>query len=164
MYYQKYLSIYNSTCPCIWVCVISWWIDRLFVEFGHRASDSSICHHNNLQYVVIHQITTYVFVFIQVCWTGVSKRKQFYREAALTNSTTRCILPIYIIQIMLILGWTIIFSVIVDVSPWLCIDIVLGNRAIISFVAFVCILILLPLQTVIWDKLLEIGINDYISM
>ena len=160
MYFEKYLSIYNSTFPCIWVCVISWWFDRLLVEFGHRVTDSPICHHNNLQYVLTHRVITYFLMFIQICCCCFLKRKQFYREAALCHSSASCLFPIYIAQIFLVLSWSTIFSVILDVSPWLCIPPILENRAIISLGAVAVIFFILPLQTFIWDKFLEYGIND----
>ena len=66
-----------------------------------------------------------------------------------------CTLHIYIIQTIVCIAWTTIVVCLVDVSPWLCIETVVNNRASISFVAIVAIFIALPVEAWIWDKTLQ---------
>lgn len=160
MYYKKNLSIFDSTFPFVWICVITWWVDRLFVELGHRSTDTLICIHSNLQYIHYHQYTTSVLVVMQIMKTIAKRRREFVRESLLTNSVTSiyAIFTISILQSILVLAWCSIVLTLLDVSPWLCVDYVLENRALYSFSSLLCIMIALPVETVLWDWFLQRGL------
>jgi len=161
MYYKKNFSIYDSTFPFVWVCVLTWWVDRLFVELGHRSTDSLVCIHNNLQYIHYHQYITTFLLTMQVSKAVSKRRRQFLRESKLATAITGVAntVVIAILQMILVFAWTCIVSVLLDVSPWLCIPYFLENRAIISLVAFVCILTLLPLESIFWDWSIQKGLE-----
>lgn len=161
MYYKKNLSIYDSTFPFVWVCVITWWLDRLFVELGHRSTDSSVCIHNNLQYIHYHQYTTFLLLGMQVTKAITKRRREFLRESKLTNSVATChaTFIIGIIQTILVLSWASIIFMLIDVSPWLCMGYILENRAVFSLSALACILLLLPLETFFWDWSIQRGLE-----
>lgn len=160
MYYKKNLSVYDSTFPFVWICVITWWVDRLLVELGHRSTDSLVCIHNNLQYIHYHQYTTSALVFIQMVKAIAKRRREFIRESKLANSFTSiyAIVTIGMLQTVLVLAWCSIVLTLLDVSPWLCVDDVLENRALYSFVSLFCIVIVLPVETILWDWFLQRGL------
>ena len=129
MFFRKYLAFYNSTFPWVWCIIGAWWLDRLFVELGHRYKNSEVCTHNDLQYVHIHQYLTTAAIIAQSISQINSRKEQFNREVILTGSTKTCLIHIYLLQIVFIVGWTSILSVLLDVSPWLCKHPILENRA-----------------------------------
>jgi len=160
MYYKKNLSIYDSTFPCVWVSVLTWWLDRLLVELGHRSSDSAVCAHNDLQYVRLHQSVGATLAAFQMIKAVARRRREYVREAQLVQSTVhRCTSAwIVVTQSLLVTAWAVIFSVLLDVSPWLCLPWVLQNRAVVAAVSFVCILLTLPLEAMVWDCCLQRGL------
>ena len=160
MYYKKNLSIYDSTFPFVWTCVMTWWVDRLLVEFGHRSTDTLVCIHNNLQYIHYHQYTTSVLVGLQIVKAITKRRREFIRESKLANSVTSrwALFIIAILQIVLVLAWCSIILAILDVSPWLCITDILENRALVSLGAFLCILVMLPVEAILWDWFIQKGL------
>tara|TARA_B110000008_G_C16847396_1_gene515331 strand:+ start:433 stop:927 length:495 start_codon:yes stop_codon:yes gene_type:complete len=160
MFFRKYLAFYNSTFPWIWCIIGSWWLDRLFVELGHRYKDSEVCTHNDLQYVYIHQYLTTAAIIAQSISQINSRKKQFNREVILTGSTKTCLIHIYLLQIIFIVGWTSILSVLLDVSPWLCKHIILENRACIATVSFFILCITSLLETKMWDWSLQRGLMN----
>lgn len=160
MYYKKNLSIYDSTFPFVWVCVVTWWVDRLLVELGHRSTDTLVCIHNNLQYIHYHQYTTSALVCMQIVKAIAKRRREFVRESKLSSSvTSHCaVFTVGILQTMLVLAWCSIVLSLLDVSPWLCVGYVLENRAFLSFGSLVCILCVLPVETILWDWFIEKGL------
>ena len=160
MYYKKNLSIYDSTFPFVWVCVLTWWIDRLFVELGHRSTDTLVCTHNNLQYIHYHQYVTSALVCMQIVKAIAKRRREFTRESNLATSVTnRCALIIIaLLQSVLVLAWCSIVLSLLDVSPWLCVGYVLENRALLSFGSLLCILCVLPVETILWDWFIVKGL------
>ena len=158
MFYKKKLSFYDSTFPYVWVCFFTWWVDRLLVELGHRRTDSEFCVHNNLQYIHWHQYVTTLLIVFQIIKTLLKRRNEYRREAALSNSKFGCIIPVYMVQIILVLSWSSILLVLVDVSPWLCLGFFRRNRAIIAATALLCILCVLPAESLFWDWSLARGI------
>ena len=159
MYYKKNLSIYDSTFPFVWVCIITWWVDRLFVELGHRSTDSLVCIHSNLQYIHYHQYTTTMLLVLQVVKAVIKRRREFVRESALVNSKASASCVLAILQMILVVAWTAIVSVLLDVSPWLCVDYFLEHRAVSSLVAFGAILIVLPVESIFWDWSIQRGLD-----
>ncbi len=159
MYYKKNFSIYDSTFPFVWVCVITWWVDRLFVELGHRSTDNLICIHNNLQYIHYHQYTTSILVAMQITKAIAKRRREFIRESKLALSVVSgcAICIIAVLQSILVLAWCSIVLALLDVSPWLCVGYVLENRALFSLVSVLCILIVLPVETILWDWFIQKG-------
>jgi len=163
MYYRKNLSIYESTFPFVWVCLVTWWLDRLFVELGHRAVDASLCLHNDLQYVQFHQYVCLTLVLFQMVKAVIARRREHVREAKLVNSSVfKCaIVSIFVAQTVLVVSWCIILSVLLDVSPWLCVPTLLTKRAVIALGALLCILATLPMEAMLWDYFLQRGLlND----
>lgn len=164
MFFRKYLAFYDSTFPWVWCIIGSWWLDRLFVELGHRYINSEVCTHNDLQYVHIHQYLTIGAITIQSISKINSRKKQFNREVILTGSTKTCLAHIYFLQIVFIIGWTSILSVLLDVSPWLCSHVVLKNRACIATASFTILCITSVIETKLWDWSLQRGILDLDSI
>lgn len=163
MLFRKYLAFVPSTSPWVWCCLLTWWADRLFVEFGHRATDASLCTHNALQYVTVHQYLTIAAVTAQIIYSVRERLIQFRREAAIMMGTGNvpCTLHIYIIQTIVCIAWTTIVVCLIDVSPWLCMETVVNNRASISFAAVILICIALPVEAWIWDKTLQDALKYY---
>ena len=164
MFFRKYLAFYDSTFPWVWCIIISWWTDRLFVELGHRSIFSELCTHNDLQYVHIHQYLTVAAIFVQSISIIKSRKKQFNREVILTGSTKTCLAHIYLLQIVFIVGWTSILSVLLDVSPWLCKVIILEYRACIATSAIVIICLANFTEKLSWDWSLQRGIANLDSI
>jgi hypothetical protein len=159
MLLRKYLALYSSTYPWIWCCLATWLLDRFFVEFGHRTSDAPMCTHSDLQYVQIHQYITMVAVASQIIYSVKERITQFKRECALMDiRQTTCKWHIHITQTIICLSWSTIIVCIVDVSPWLCIPIVVQYRASIAILAIIILCISLPLEAWLWDK----TINQYL--
>jgi hypothetical protein len=157
MFFRKYLAFVETTFPWVFCCCITWWLDRLFVEFGHRASDSPTCHHSDIQYMRLHQYVTVAAVCAQTGHSIYKRKQQFKRELTLVGVITYkpCLWHLYIVQSILCIAWTTILVCLVDVSPWLCIETILGNRASISTAAFGIVLLGLVLERTIWQKTLD---------
>lgn len=161
MLFRKYLAFIPSTTPCIWICIITWFLDRLLVEFGHRSSHETFCTHSDLQYVTMHQWLTGLATSCQIIWSIQSRKLQFKREASLMGIQTHiCAFHIYIIQPIICTCWSIVVVCIFDVSPWLCIDWILDNRASLTLLSISIILGCLPLEAYLWDKKLQIALRD----
>ena len=160
MYYKKNLSIYDSTFPFVWVCLLTWWLDRLFVELGHRSSDSAVCIHNDLQYVHVHQYLCATLVGLQIVRAVLRRRHEYHRESRLVDSVAhRCnSVCIGVFQSILVVSWCAIFSVLLDVSPWLCVPWLLECRAVIALTSLVDILATLPAEAFVWDYFLQQGL------
>ena len=153
----KHFRFKSSTFPLVFCCVITWFLDRLFVEFGHRATSSPICIHNDLQYVSFHQGLTALAVVGQTFYASRRRRTGFIRELVLLGSTVkpRCLCHLYMCQAMLALGWTTILACALDFSPWLCIRIILDNRASIITAAFCVILFVYHIERCLYDRTLQ---------
>lgn len=160
MFYRKYLAFYDSTCPWVWVVLFSWWVDRLFMEMGHRNENVEFCAHNDLQYVYIHRYITAVAVLTQTTTAAIRRKLQFEREATLTGAGKTCLLHIYWTQFCLTVGWTSVLAVLFDVSPWLCLPNVLTKRASIALVALVNIIAALFLESYGWDWSIRRGLIE----
>ena len=160
MFFRKYLALYDSTFPWVWCIIISWWFDRLLVELGHRYIHSEICTHNDLQYVYIHQHITSAAIIIQALSIIRSRKKQFNREVILLGSTKTCLVHIYVLQIFFITGWTSILSVLLDVSPWLCKQTILDNRACIATASFIILCLASLTEKISWDWSLQRGMSN----
>lgn len=160
MYYKKNLSLYDSTFPFVWVCLFTWWVDRLLVELGHRSSLTDICLHNDLQYVNLHQYIFASLVLIQIVVSTAKRYREYDRESQLVQSTPyNCnIVWIFCVQCVLVSAWSVIFSVLLDVSPWLCVKPVVEYRALIACFSLACIVVTLPIETLAWDKSLQYGL------
>lgn len=158
MFFRKYLTLYDSTFPWVWCIILSWWVDRLFVELGHRYVQTTICTHNDLQYVHIHQYLTIIAILIQSFRAINKRRQQFKREVILTGSRLSCLIHIYVYQLILTIAWTMILSVSLDVSPWLCSTTILEYRACFTVIACLVIIMTLFLEKIGWDWSLQRGI------
>lgn len=160
MYFKKNLSVYDSTFPFVWVSVLTWWLDRLLMELGHRSADSPVCAHNDLQYARMHQSIGITLVVFQIVKASMRRRREYTREAQLVQSVVHGCTTVWIsvIQSILVVAWAIIFAVLLDVSPWLCMPSVLQNRAIIAAVSLLGILLTLPVETLVWDYCLQKGL------
>jgi len=161
MFFRKYLAFYGATFPWVWCVIISWWMDRLFVELGHRNTHSTICTHNDLQYVHIHEYLTLTAIAFQTVRAIHKRKKQFGREAILTGSSPTCLFHIYILQLFLVTAWTCILSVLLDVSPWLCKQNILQYRACIATGAFTIVFVALIGDKIGWDWSLRRGLYDF---
>jgi len=164
MFFRKYLAFYDSTFPWVWCIIISWWFDRLFAELGHRYIGRHVCTHNDLQYVHIHQYITAVAIIIQSIAIMKSRKIQFNREVILSGSTKTCLIHIYFLQLILVVAWTSVLSVLLDVSPWLCNPSILLYRACISSFACITILIAVCIEKILWDWSLRRGIDNLDSI
>lgn len=159
MLYRKYLSFYRCTFPCIWVVVSAWFIDRLLMELGHRSSTADVCTHSNLQYVIVHKWLTSIACAIQSYYSIRERTTQFERERALMGIEVRiCHYHIQLLQAMLCVSWLVLVAALVDVSPWLCIEHVAQYRASYAFIAFISMFIIIPLESYLWDKSLNLAL------
>lgn len=157
MFFRKYLAFVETTFPWVFCCCLTWWFDRLLVEFGHRASDSPTCHHSDIQYMRLHQYVTIVAVCAQICHTVYKRKHQFKRELILVGVAIYepCLWHLYFVQSILCIAWTTILVCLVDVSPWLCVVNILETRASISAGAFGVVLFGLILERTLWQKTLD---------
>jgi hypothetical protein len=157
MFYRKYFAFVETTCPWLACCFFTWWSDRLFVEFGHRTTDSAVCTHNDLQYVHWHQAITTVAVSAQIIHSSTMRKKQFQRELALVGVSSHkpCLWHLYFVQCILCVAWASFIVCLIDVSPWLCIPAVLEYRASISLAAVGCVIAGLALEKHIWTSTLH---------
>jgi len=161
MLFRKYLAFVPSTFPCIWICLISWFLDRLLVEFGHRTSPSKLCTHNDLQYVNIHQWLTGIATFFQIIWSIQARTHQFKREASLMGIQSYiCHFHIYILQTIICVCWSLVVVCQSDVSPWLCIDWILDNRASLTLMAISIIIGCVPVEAYLWDRKLQNALRE----
>jgi len=157
MFLRKYLAGVETTFPWMFCCCVTWWLDRLFVEFGHRASDSPTCHHSDIQYMRLHQCVTVVAVCAQIGHSIHHRKRQFKRELALVGVTAYepCLWHLYMVQSILCVAWATILACLVDVSPWLCVVAILQYRASISVAAFIAVLLGLVLERTMWQNTLD---------
>ncbi len=65
-------------------------------------------------------------------------------------------------QTTLVFAWASIALVLLDVSPWLCVNYFLENRAVIALVEFVIILVVLPAESFFWDWSIRKGLEPQI--
>lgn len=157
MFHRKYFAIVETTCPWVACCFFTWWADRLFVEFGHRTTDSPTCTHNDLQYVHWHQVVTAIAVSAQIIHSSTIRKKQFQRELVLVGVTAHkpCLYPLYFVQCILCVSWTAIIACLVDVSPWLCLPMVVAYRASIALAAVICVVASLVIEKTVWTSTLH---------
>jgi len=161
MLFRKYLAFIDSTFPWVWVCLITWWIDRLFVEMGHRTIDNLLCTHSDLQYVKIHLCLIIGACLVQTVHSSRKRKEQFTREARIMGiNTVPCLWHIYISCFCACLSWTIIIVCIVDVSPLLCIDLILQYRASLTLIAISVLGCQLPCEAHIWDRALQKSLKE----
>jgi len=161
MLVRKYLAFIPSTWPCICICLATWFLDRLFVEFGHRSEYQTLCTHSDLQYVQMHQLLTAIATILQIIWSVRERRMQFKREAALMGlEDPICAFHIYILQTFICISWTTVVVTLFDVSPWLCIDSVAQNRASLALLSLSIIGGSLPVEAYFWDRHLQIALRD----
>lgn len=154
---DRHFGFHSSTFPLVFCCIVTWFLDRLFVEFGHRATSSPICIHNDLQYVSFHQGLTALAVLGQTVYASRRRRDGLSREIILIGSTNKagCLCHLYMCQAILALGWTSILSCALDFSPWLCVPAVLNNRAMLITAAFCAILIVYHLERCLYEQTLR---------
>lgn len=157
MFYRKYLAFFDAIHPWMTCCCITWWLDRLFVEFGHRTSESEICFHSDLQYVRLHLAFTFVAVVLQTISTTKQRLKQIRREWTLLGvEKGRCyIIYISIAQFFLCICWTGVLISIVDFSPWLCIASLAHRRATVALCSSVSVFVVFSLDAILYDWLLK---------
>lgn len=161
MLFRKYLAFVPSTSPWIWCCVLTWWIDRFLMELGHRSSSEVLCTHSDIQYVQLHQYITCIACLVQIIYSVRERVTQFKREAQLMGiDDIPCQLHIYIIQSLICTSWTTVIVCLIDVSPWLCLESVVQNRASIAALAICCIMCSLPAEAWLWDRLLQRALFD----
>ena len=161
MFFRKYLAFVEAVFPWMFCCIFGWFLDRLFVEFGHRATDSPICIHSDLQYVHWHQAVTAIACSIQIIYSIRIRSQQFKRELTLVGVVNYepCLLRLYVIQTILCISWASIIGCLIDVSPWLCISFVNEYRAMISVSALIMIAAALVVERKIWSHTLNIAIQ-----
>ncbi len=156
MFLRKYLACVEAVFPWMFCCVIGWWMDRLFVEFGHRTTDSSTCIHSDLQYVHWHQAITITACIAQSVYSVTARKRQFKRELMLIGVVEHqpCLIHLYFVQTILCVAWASILCCLIDVSPWLCLENILQYRASISATALLVILCGLVLERKLWSSTL----------
>ena len=161
MLFRKYLAFVESTFPWIWVCILTWWTDRLFVELGHRSSDTMICTHSDIQYVNMHQYLTIIACTAQIIYSIRERTKQFKREAQIMGiEDIPCQWAIYICCTVICVAWTITVVCLIDVSPWLCIDTIVQYRASIALLSILCVMCAIPIEAKIWNTQLQNALAD----
>jgi hypothetical protein len=164
MLYRKYLAFYRCTFPCIWIVVSAWFIDRLLMELGHRSHITEICTHSDLQYVYVHKWLTITAGTIQSYYSVKERTTQFERERNLMGIEDRiCNIHIQLLQILLCVCWLTVISTIIDVSPWLCIENASRYRACYCVLGFLGMVVIIPLESYLWDKTLRKAILETTS-
>lgn len=154
---QRQFGFHSSTFPLVFCCIATWFFDRLFVEFGHRATSSAVCVHNDLQYVVFHQWLTGLATIGQTLYACHRRRACVRREVLLLGSTTQpmCLCHLYACQAVLASAWTTVLACALDFSPWLCVPAVLNNRASMIVAALCCIVFVYHLERCLYDRTLQ---------
>jgi len=162
MYIRKNLAFVSSTYPWVWGSFITWWMDRLFVEFGHRVTSSPLCNHSNIQYVTLHCYITVLAIGCQTIYSIHTRAKQFKREEILlglreeeTPSCRILCFIIYLLQLLICFHWAIVVACLADVSPWLCNDFILEHRASIAVGAFGAIAVLVYSEQCLYTYVLK---------
>ena len=156
MLFRKYLAFIESTNPWIGACILTWWTDRLFVELGHRSSDTVLCTHSDIQYVHMHQYLTIFACTAQIIYSIRERTAQFQREAQIMGIVDiPCQWPIYICCTVICVAWTITIVCLIDVSPWLCIGTFVQYRASIALMATLITMCTIPIEAKIWDTQLQ---------
>jgi len=154
MIIRKYWAFFPSTSPFLFLCILCWWLDRLFMEFGHRRSDTNFCYHNNLQYVNMHCILTVLAVFGQSIYSIYKRKRNYEREIILLQTKKSCIFHLHILQFIICAAWSVIFACIVDVSPWLCFDLIVNKRAIYTLMSIITLFCSIYLEEYLYNKAL----------
>lgn len=152
---RKYCAFVSSTFPWVWGCCLTWWIDRLLVEMGHRSTSAPLCNHSNLQYVSLHCWTTVVAVAGQSVYSIVGRQQQFRRETILLGVRQPCIVHLSLFQVGICALWFVVIACLVDVSPWLCYEFVLEHRGTIAVIALQLVLLLLILEQKLYEWTLK---------
>lgn len=160
MFIRQYGAFFSSTFPWLFVCIICWWLDRLFMELGHRRSETTFCYHNNLQYVNIHCMVTILAVCCQSAHSIWRRNKNFKREAVLLGVTTPCTYHLYILQSAICCAWAVIFACIIDVSPWLCFQSIVQKRASIAAIAMAMLCALLYMEQLLYNRTLQLQVDN----
>jgi hypothetical protein len=161
MYLRQNLAFVSSTYPWVWGSFITWWIDRLFVEFGHRATAAPLCNHSNIQYVTLHCILTIVAVLCQTIYSIHVRFKQFSREKTLLGiDTSPCIFHIAFLQCCICTVWAVVIACLADVSPWLCSEYVLAKRASIATGALLGIVVLMYSEQYLYEYSLNRAVRQ----
>ena len=161
MFFRKYLAFVEAVFPWMFCCIFGWWIDRLFVEFGHRSTDSPICLHSDLQYVRWHQFVTTTACSIQIIYSVRIRKTQFKRELDILSVVNHhpCLVHLYMVQAILCVAWASVIGCLIDVSPWLCIPFVNEYRATISATAIIVVVGSLLLERKLWTLTLNRAIQ-----
>ncbi len=152
---RKYCAFVSSTFPWVWGCCLTWWVDRLLVEMGHRTTSAPLCNHSQLQYVSMHCYATAIAVVGQSVYSFVGRQQQFHRETILLGGRQPCIIHLCLFQVGICAMWSIVIACLIDVSPWMCYDFVLGHRATIALVAMKLILVLVVAEQKLYEWTLE---------
>ena len=156
MLIRRNFAFVASTYPWVWGSFTTWWVDRLFVELGHRATAAPLCNHSNIQYQAFHCYVTIAAICCQTLYSINIRDTQFRREKILLGITTStCIIHIYLLQACICTMWAIIIACLADVSPWLCNDVILGKRASIALTAAIAIVILVMTEHTLYTRSLE---------
>ena len=152
---QRYFAFRSSTFPLVFCCIAAWFLDRLFVEFGHRSEDSPVCIHNDLQYVTYHQWVTVIAALCQTIIASSRRRACIKREAILLGSKhERCMCHINICQCILAILRTSILACALYISPWMSVSTVLKNRATIITCALSLIVVVQHTERCLYDRTL----------
>lgn len=161
MFFRKYFAFVEATFPWFFCCVLTWWLDRLLVEFGHRNTDSPTCTHNNLQYVRWHQFVTLCAVKAQMAYVILIRKKQFMRELTLVGVVAYepCLFHIYALQGVLCVSWATLIACLIDISPWLCITNIVEHRATIATIAIGTVIATLIVEHKLWAYTLQRAID-----
>jgi len=155
MLVRKYCAFVSSTFPWVWGCCLTWWVDRLLVEMGHRSTSAPLCNHSQLQYVSMHCYATAMAVVGQSVYSFVGRRKQFHRESILLGIRQPCIVHLGLCQIGICILWSIVVACLIDVSPWLCYGFILEHRATIALVAIKMVLVMVVVEQKLYEWTLK---------
>jgi hypothetical protein len=155
MLVRKYCAFVSSTFPWVWGCCLTWWVDRLLVEMGHRTTSAPLCNHSQLQYVSMHCYAATIAVVGQSIHSFVGRQKQFHRETILLGIRQPCIIHLGLFQIGICTLWSIVVACLIDVSPWLCYDFILEHRATIALVAIKMVLVLVVIEQKLYEWTLK---------
>ncbi len=155
MFLVCFVLLVPSLFIALWGCCRAWWCVLLLLEMAPRNPSTSLCNHSQRQYVSMHCYAAVVAVGGQSVYSFVGRRKQFHRETILLGVRQPCIVHLCLFQVGICAMWSVVLACLIDVSPWLCYDFVLGHRATIALVATKLILILVVAEQKLYEWTLK---------
>lgn len=165
MFIRRNLAFVSSTYPWVWGSFLTWWLDRLLVELGHRTTSAPLCNHSNIQYVRLHCYVSQCAIVCQSVYSIKTRLTQFNREKILLgiDSSPPCrtlSIAIYLLQAGICLAWSVVIACLADVSPWLCQTLILEHRASIAASSLLGIVVLIYTEQFLYSYTIKRALEN----